>query len=61
MAALINTRQELFCQNLAKGMTEVAAYEAASFARDLGNACHLATGHGCSVEVSAQQFQMAAE
>jgi phage terminase small subunit len=42
MPALANTRHELFCQNLTKGMSEVAAYEAAGYARDLGNACHLA-------------------
>ena len=42
MPALANTRHEIFCQNLTKGMSEVAAYEAAGYARDLGNACHLA-------------------
>ena len=42
MPALVNTRHELFCQNLTKGMSDVAAYEAAGYARDLGNACHLA-------------------
>jgi phage terminase small subunit len=41
MPALANTRHELFCQNLTKGMSEVAAYEAAGYARDPGNACHL--------------------
>jgi phage terminase small subunit len=42
MPVLANARHESFSQNLTKGMSEVAAYEAAGYTRDLGNACHLA-------------------
>jgi phage terminase small subunit len=41
MPALVNTRHELFCQNLAKGMSDTDAYERAGYVRDDGNACHL--------------------
>jgi phage terminase small subunit len=42
MPVLANARHESFSQNPTKGMSEVAAYEAAGYTRDLGNACHLA-------------------
>jgi phage terminase small subunit len=41
MPALANTRHEMFCQNLAKGMSDTDAYERAGYVRDDGNACHL--------------------
>jgi phage terminase small subunit len=31
----------MFCQNLAKGMSDTDAYERAGYVRDDGNACHL--------------------
>lgn len=41
MPILANIRHDRFCQNVAKGMTLIDAYEQAGYVRDLGNATNL--------------------
>jgi phage terminase small subunit len=45
MAALTNTRHEVFAQELAKGSSKAAAYEAAGYAPDTSNASKLTANH----------------
>lgn len=59
MAELKNPRHELFAQNVAKGMTLEAAYEAAKFKPHRGNAATLRAKQIISERISELQAQIA--
>lgn len=52
MPALQNARHERFAQNLAKGMSQDAAYEAAGYKANRGNASTLASDQNVSKRVA---------
>ena len=55
MPVLKNARQEAFCQALARGMTQVAAYEAAGYRPDKGNASELTAKDNIQARVKELQ------
>jgi hypothetical protein len=59
MPPLPNARHELFAQNLARGMTQEAAYEAAGYRRHAGNASALASDTAVSARLAELQGRAA--
>jgi phage terminase small subunit len=59
MPPLPNARHELFAQNLARGMTHEAAYEAAGYRRHAGHASALAGEDRVAARVAELQSRVA--
>jgi hypothetical protein len=60
MPALKNPKHELFAQALAKGMSQVDAYEAAGYEPDMPNACRLTRNDKVQTRVRELQGRAAA-